>query len=81
VAGRNARSRISSPATATDHNESRHDGERIARTVRPKRNHVEAFLNRVGRRYDGATADELRREMDDIAPWNEIADREGTDGR
>ena len=67
-------------AIASDHNEQRHDGERVARTVRPKRNHVEAFLNRVGRRYDAATADKLRREMDDVAPWNEIGDREGIDG-
>ena len=65
---------------ASDHNEQRHGGERVARTVRPKRNHVEAFLNRIARQYDAATADDLRRRMDDVAPWDEIGDREEIDG-
>lgn len=65
---------------ASDHNEQRHGGERVARTVRPKRNHIEAFLNRVARQYDAATADDLRRRMDDVAPWDEIGDREEIDG-
>ena len=65
---------------ASDHNESRHDGERITRTVRPKRKHVEAFLSRIERRYDAETADTLLAKMDDVAPWNEIGDREEIDG-
>ena len=59
--------------TASDHNESRHDGERVARTVRPKRKHVEAFVNRVRRRYGSAAAEEVVENMADVGPWSEVS--------
>ena len=69
-------------STARTHDTHQHDGERVTRTVRPKRNHVEAFLARTERHHGRAAADEILRTLSNVAPWDAVAaDREGFDGQ
>ena len=67
-------------ALARNHDAMRHDDERVTRTVRPKRKHVEAFLARAERHHGRAAAEEILRTLVNVPPWDAVAaDREGFD--
>ena len=57
---------------ANRHNDLFHDGDRIARSVKPKPKHIRAFLNGVSRRYGSTIRDELERKMRDVEPWGAL---------